>query len=83
MKLEFVNQKTKPMNSKNNRHQYRIMHTNSFSLMHPPGGLVAWPDGSTSKIGDRRWQKALLAESRPERKGFVAWPVNTGTALRA
>lgn len=71
------------MNSKNNRYLNRTMHMNSFSLMHPPGGLVAWPDGSTSKIGDRRWQNALFPKGKPERKGFVAWPVNPETALRA
>jgi hypothetical protein len=69
--------------NENKSNRNTTTHASSFSSQHPPGGLIAWPDGSTSKIGDRRRNNPLPKKGPEERKGFVAWPVSTPQALRA
>lgn len=67
----------------NNRNRNRNNHTGNFSSVHPPGGLVAWPDGSTSRIGERRPRHAFVKGKYRERKGFVGWPIGQAQAVRA
>ena len=67
---------------KDNRNKNRSMHVIPFVNLHPPGGLVAWPDGSTSRTGEHRTSNTN--EEKPiERKGFVAWPEKEEEARRA
>jgi hypothetical protein len=56
------------------RAKQRIIHTISFSGMYPPGGLIAWPDGSTSRIGERRTQEPSCTTNRVKMKPFIATP---------
>ena len=75
----------KPMNKSKNESNYRNRrhHSSSFSSVYPPGGLVAWPDGRTTRIGERRMSHALASGTHKERKGFVAWPAKTGNQAQA
>jgi len=79
----IVKLKMKPMNSRySNRMQHKT--TFSFSNVHPLGGLVTWPDGSTSRIGERRQGHAFVRGGEyKERKGFVQWPAEEAVQARA
>lgn len=70
-------------NYNDNRYRNRNKHTDSFSSVHPPGGFVAWPDGSTSRIGERRMGHTLVKGKYVERKGFVSWPIGQAQPVRA
>lgn len=59
----------------------RISHANSFSSPYPPGGLIAWPDGSTSRLGQRR--KVNSNNDKTIKKGCVQWFESPSTAVRA
>lgn len=64
------------MNNKINAfsQQYnRRKHAMTYTSVHPGGGFVALPDGSSSTLSQSSFDK--VCERRAAgRKGFVAWP---------
>ncbi|MBB1286585.1 hypothetical protein HRH25_19555 [Flavisolibacter sp. BT320] len=65
------------------RAKQRIIHTISFSGMYPPGGLIAWPDGSTSRIGERKTQESPGSTNSVKIKPFIATPEKNVQLMRA
>ncbi len=54
-----------------------------FSGVHPPGGLVSWPNGTTTRIGQYRVNNTGSRQKTVVRKAFIAWPKTAPQPLRA
>ena len=74
-----MNSKQQDMDKKKKRDKHSV----GFSSAHAKGGLVAWPDGSTSRIGEYRMKHAFAKGDFEERTGFIGRPGTAAQALRA
>lgn len=78
--------KTRPMNRnffENSKRSRFDKHSEGFASVHPPGGFVAWPDGRTSRIGQRQLGHAIAMSATKKQKAFVAWPEKQAFLARA
>lgn len=73
------------MNSKieTKRNKYKMAHATGFTSVHPPGGFVAWPDGTTSRIGERRKGHAFTKAADESPKRLLEWPGKEPQLMRA
>jgi hypothetical protein len=60
-----------------------IQHTTGFNSVHPPGGLIVWPNGITTRIGQRKVNNTGSRQKGAVKKAFIAWPETPAQSLRA
>lgn len=68
-------------NTKQNQKQTRLII--GFAGVHPPGGLVVWPDGHTTRLGEHCSGDNSQTAWPANRRAFVAWPEKYPALLRA
>jgi hypothetical protein len=60
-----------------------IQHITGFNSVHPPGGLIVWPNGMTTRIGQQRINNTGSRLKKVTPKAFIAWPEAPAQPLRA
>ena len=70
-------------NIETKRKRNKMAHTTGFPSMHPPGGFVAWPDGTTSRIGEKRKGQGFTKDVDLKPNRLLTWLGRARELMRA